>query len=513
MRHKSCLKKDHIMKNAILRSPRVLSLFTLIGLSSGAFGQSNNDNAELLLGPGFRQSLKAASRKPAPPPRSIGGNIVERWNQIAINASGIDHTPVAAGETRVFGEQIGPCRSARAIAICQVAVFEAVNAISGDCKSYLKIAPLKVDASQRAAVAQAARDSLVALFPSQAASFDAYLKEDLIRIPNGAEKDRGIALGKNTAAKSLAARANDGSLHKEPRLGTDYTAKTEVGKWRQDPISRSPVALGLYWGQVKPFVMTSGNQFRLPPPPALNSVDHTMAYVEVKRLGGDGVTTPTERVKEEDEIGIFWAYDGMPSLCAPPRLYNQVVRVIAKEKKADVKELARLLALANVAMADTAIAAWDSKWHYEVARPITLIRESESDGNVDTVGDTTFAPIGAPASNLAGPNFTPPFPAYPSGHAAFGGAIFQVLRRFYKTDRIPFTFTSDEFNGVTRDNSGQVRPLLPRSFKTMTEAEVENADSRIYLGIHWNYDATSGITQGRNVGNLVSDRLYKLRKN
>ena len=102
--------------------------------------------------------------------------------------------------------------------------------------------------------------------------------------------------------------------------------------------------------------------------------------------------------------------------------------------------------------------AWESKYHYDFWRPITGIRESDpgtgptgaGDGNPNTVGDPTFTPLGAPASNLQGPNFTPPFPACASGHATFGGALFQTLRRFYGTDHIGFTFVSDEFNGVTR---------------------------------------------------------------
>ena len=178
-----------------------------------------------------------------------------------------------------------------------------------------------------------------------------------------------------------------------------------------------------------------------------------------------------------------------------------------------------MLALVNVAMADAGIAIWESKFLYQLWRPITGIRESDpgtgptglGDGNDDTAGDTTFSPLGAPASNGQGPNFTPPFPAYPSGHAGFGGALFQVLRRFYGTDDIAFTFVSDEFNGVTRGNDGAVRPLIPRSFTSLSQAEEENGQSRIYLGIHWSFDKTSGIAQGREVGDYVFDHLYQRR--
>ena len=130
------------------------------------------------------------------------------------------------------------------------------------------------------------------------------------------------------------------------------------------------------------------------------------------------------------------------------------------------------------------------------------------DGNPNTVGDPLFSPLGAPASNLTGPNFTPPFPSYPSGHATFGGALFQTLRDFYGTDNIPFTFISDEFNGETVGNDGQIRPLIPRSFATLSQAEEENGQSRIYLGIHWSFDKTEGIAQGRKVGHQVFKTLY-----
>jgi hypothetical protein len=165
-----------------------------------------------------------------------------------------------------------------------------------------------------------------------------------------------------------------------------------------------------------------------------------------------------------------------------------------------------------VAMADAGIAIWESKFHYQTWRPVTGIREADpdtgptgaGDGNPDTAGDPGFSPLGAPASNLQGPNFTPPFPSYPSGHAGFGGALFQTLRNVFGRDAIAFTFVSDEYDGVTRDNAGAVRPRKPRRFRSLSQAEEENGQSRIYLGIHWAFDKIEGITQGR----LVADHVF-----
>jgi hypothetical protein len=448
-----------------------------------------------------------------------GLDVLHRWNQIAVDASGLDHTPTGVGAPHVFGEQLGPARASRAMAIVHIAIFDAVNAIAGGYKSYTGITARGGAASMDAAICQAAHDTLSALFPSQKPAFDALLAEDLLRISSRPQRENGIDAGKRTAAAILTMRLNDGSETPESPIGTgpnDHHTSNDAGHWRKDPISLIPIALGAHWAFCRPFVLQTTDQFRVPPPPAMTSPAYAAAYNEVKALGGDGVITPTQRTAEQKFIGIFWAYDGTPSLCAPPRLYNQIAVQIADQKRLDTVRLARLLALINVAMADTGMAAWDSKFHWDLWRPITGIRESDlgtgpnglGDGNAATMGDPTFTPLGAPASNLMGPNFTPPFPAYPSGHAAFGGALFQIMRRFYATDRVGFTFVSDEYNGVTRGNDGAVRPYLPRSFSTFSQAEEENGQSRIYLGIHWSFDKTEGIAQGRRVGDYVFDRVF-----
>jgi hypothetical protein len=439
-----------------------------------------------------------------------------RWNKIAIDASGLDHTAPALGENRVWREQLGPGRASRAMAIVHIAVFDSVNAVLGGYESYTGVKAPSGPMSLKAAVSQAAHDTLVALFPAQTASFDSRLAEDLSGIPNKNAKANGIDLGKRAAAAILALRSNDGSSHPEPFLGTDWTTSDLAGHWRMDPISQFTIALGGHWGECIPFALQSSSQFRVPPPPDMTSPEYAAAYDEVKRVGGDGVTTSTERTPEQTIISLYWAYDGTPSLCAPPRLYNQITVKIADQMGSEDIEVARLLALVNVAMADAGMAIWESKYYYDFWRPVTGIRESDpgtgptgtGDGNDATVGDPTWTPLGAPASNISGgKDFTPPFPAYPSGHAGFGGALFQTIRRFYGTDDIPFTVVSDELNGVTRDSLGHVRPLIPRSFSKLSQAEEENGQSRIYLGIHWKFDKTESITLGRRVGNYVFDNV------
>ena len=453
------------------------------------------------------------------PQEAIGNNPrarILRWNDIAMDATALDHTPPPAGDPRVFREQLGPVRSARALAIVHIAIFDAVNAITGNrFRSYTGLPPVQHPTGLNVAIAKAAHDTLVGMWPAQTGKFDDLVEQDLDEFPDGPEKTRGIALGQAAAARILALRANDGSAHPEPVLGVDYFPGDGPGEWRQDPISQIPLALGARWSEVDPFVLQSAHQFRAVAPPSLTGDRYTRAYNEVKRLGGDGETTPTQRNAQQTIAGIYWGYDGTPLLAAPPRLYNQIAVKIANNLGTgtqNVVNLARLLALVNTAMSDAGLACWESKYVYKFWRPIGGIREGNTDGNGNTVRDATYSPLGAPASNTnPGVNFTPPFPAYPSGHATFGAALFQILRNFYGTDNISFTFVSDEFNGVTTDNEGVVRPRIPRSFSRLSVAEEENGQSRIYLGIHWEFDKTAGISQGRRVANYVWQNAFQRR--
>ncbi|MDQ2918417.1 MAG: vanadium-dependent haloperoxidase [Verrucomicrobiota bacterium] len=487
-------------------------LLLALGAANSLFAAPSKDSFRELLGERFSANPSAVRIAP-----EISGDALHRWNQIAINASGLDHTPVAAGEIRTFGEQLGPGRSSRAMAIVHVAMADVVSAIRGGFTSYTGVKNKARSVSMEIAISQAAHDTLVALYPSQTASFDMFLEADLLRIiANKQERGNAQDLGRRIAAAILALRANDGSQTPEPQVGTEYLTSDLAGHWRQDPISLIPIALGAHWGECTPFVLQSSAQYRAPAPPSTSSAAYTTAFNEAKNLGGDGTHTATQRTAEQTFIGVFWAYDGTPSLCAPPRLYNRITVQIATQKNLGTVDLARLLALVNVAIADAGFSAWESKYHWDFWRPVGGIRESDAgtgpsgsgDGNNATIGDPDFMPLGAPADNLTGPNFTPPFPAYPSGHATFGGALFQTLRRFFGTDRIGFTFVSEEFNGTTHDNTGALRPYMPRYFTRLSEAEEENGQSRIYLGVHWAFDKTAGIKLGNRVANYVFDRAF-----
>src|SRR5437762_9097088 len=255
---------------------------------------SNNANA-LSFSDFFGPRFNGVQTTPTALAPKNAADSIHRWNTIAINASGLDHTPVAPGEIRTFGEQLGPTRASRAMAIVHIAIFDSVNAVLGGYQSYTGIQSVKPPVSLDAAVAQAAHDTLVALYPSQAPAFDSLLSEDLAKISNKNERANSVSLGQRAASAILALRANDGSQLAEPHLGMNYFPSDQPGHWRQDPISLILVALGAHWGECKTFVVQSTRQFRVPPPPAMNSTEYATAYAEAKSVGGDGVHTPTVR--------------------------------------------------------------------------------------------------------------------------------------------------------------------------------------------------------------------------
>lgn len=445
-----------------------------------------------------------APRGPNQPPPPPPIDSVLEWNDIANDAVAQDHS-FADG----VSNQGGPTRTARALAMVHVAMFDAANSIERKFTPYLIEVPLSQTASLDVAVATAGHDVLRVLYPKQATTFAQKLQNVLIRVKNPVAKTQGQLVGKACAQAVLLARTNDNS-----NVTATYTPSSLPGKHRVDPLHPNQGFLTPGWGQVLPFGIRSAADYPLPPPPSLTSPEYTQAFNEVKLLGEK---YSSARTADQTIIGIFWGYDGTKKLGTPPRLYNQAARAVMKTRKNSVVENARILALVNVAMADAGIAAWKEKYRYSVWRPILGVREADEetgptgqgDGNPETIGDTTWEPLGAPASNQSGTDFTPSFPSYASGHATFGAATFRVLQKVYGTDHIPFDLVSDEYNGVTTDSKGQVRPRIVRHFQTLSQAIEENGQSRIYLGIHWSFDKTAGIRQGSKIADYVVGHTMK----
>jgi hypothetical protein len=432
------------------------------------------------------------------------------WNAIAIE---VNRRSYSGG---VVNDQVGPTRSSRALAIEHVAMFDAWNSIHHRFNKYLVMAPDANGASDVAAVAVAAHDTIVNMYPSQEAYVDDQLNQTLDSLPDVRMTTRGIAVGHYVAQAILAARTGDGS-----QIPGQYIPDGLPGHHIADPLNPNQGFLTPAWGGVRTFGIQSTADVPVPPVPSLTSDEYTQAFNQVKAIGEENSTV---RTIDETEIGIYWGYDVARGLGDPPRLYNQIARVIAEQEHNTVADNARMFALINIAMADAGIACWGVKYQDIFWRPIVAIRRADTDGNPNTMADPSWQPLGAPLSNplpTEHVNFTPPFPAYTSGHATFGGAAFKIMADFYQTDdvhfSIPFTFISDEFNGVTTDIHQSIPPIIlnfirqiePRHFVSFSQAAAENASSRIYLGIHWRFDAIQGVSCGDRIADIDFDALLR----
>lgn len=495
-----------------------------------------------------------------------------QWNSFALDLTAQDHTTLqtSVGEDGdpLYAEQFGPHRASRALAIIHLAMFEAINTIYRRAQSYKGVqgkiftaigrAPQDVDerkASTRVAIAVAAHDSMVVLYPNKKALVEAHYRLLVPAIPDSPEmQGLGAAIGEAAAREILALRKYDpatkqfsdgsetdgkvllkrgknNSLDLEPTAAALFPNPT-AEDWRVDPITGIPKAIGGYWSNVEPFVLDPKQLFLPPEPPKAGTPDFQKAYDDVRQLGGDpapvaiGTRHPTSTVrsgtsnaqmldaKNETFKGFYWAYDGTALLCAPPRMYNMMATSVALNEHpiSEVAEMARYLALINVILADCGIAAWTAKFKHHLARPVTWIRLHDSDKVIDTTANKDWTPLGAPVDNAtpSSANLTPPFPAYPSGHAVFGGGLFQAMRKLHGGD-LKFDFVSDEYNGLNRGPTGDTRPRVDRTFASFTEAEQENGRSRIWLGIHWQFDANAGIAQGNAIADYVlANALQKI---
>jgi hypothetical protein len=393
---------------------------------------------------------------PADPPADTTAPAA--WATIAVQAIRNDAAANPPG--------LPPVVDSRLLAMAFVAMHDVLNAIDRRYRPYLSDAR-SPGADPGAAVASAVYTVLKAQLPSQSAYLDDQYARALAALSDGAGKSAGVDIGGSIASAVLAARAADGSAQAND---PPYTLQAAPGVYQPTP----PIGVALLtgWGAVKPFVMASGAQFRVPPDYAVTDAAYTADFNEIKTLGG---ADSTLRTAEQSQIAKFWLENTTQS-------WALIALKLAAARQMNGWDLAQLLALLELAQADAAIASLESKYHYNFWRPITAVRAADDDGNPDTAGDPAWTPFDP---------VTPPIPDYPSNHAGSAGAGRAVLQALLGGDAIDLDYASSSLPGVTRH------------FSSLSQIEQEIGLSRIYVGYHFRNAVVQGLAQGEQVGAFV----------
>ena len=413
---------------------------------------------------------------------TAGPNAVTDWNRIATSTLVLIPGP-AGGAPPALQISMG---------MTQGAVYDATNAITPrHHRPYLLRRRFSARASKEAAVATAAYRVLSNIvstvpetipFPNRGSllqSLAAHYATSLAAIPDTAFKRQGINAGNAAADAMVAAREDDG------RFGpSQWVPNPNPGHWHPLlPNGSSPLDPTPWVGGVQPFLLESSSQFRTAGPNALTSDAYTAEFNEVKRLGGDGVVTATDRTPEQTHNAIFWQSAGGPAL-----LWNGVARNLAEEPAhaLDNADSARLLAMMNLSGADASINCWNDKYHFDFWRPWQAIRQADRDDNPATERDPTWTPL-----------LTAPYPDHTSGHMCLDGAHLRVLQMFFGTDVMHYGVTSSQFGGETR------------FFDRFSEPLAEIIEARIWAGLHFRTADVQGRDLGINVADYMADNYFQ----
>ncbi|MFG3406971.1 vanadium-dependent haloperoxidase [Streptomyces sp. NPDC048142] len=396
------------------------------------------------------------------------------WNQVLVES--FQELP---------DSKASPGALARAAAMMNGAIYDTVNSVRTIGEPYL-IKPTSAQGNEAAlgvAIDHAAYGVLKASLPD--VDFSGDFNTALAMPSSATAQERAVAkdLGEKTSRAMVFLRDRDASS-----LDTPYTIGNDPGDWR--PTSPGVPPLTPNWGRVKPFGIDYGSQFRPPLPPALDSAQYAAELKEVREYGGADASV-TKRTADQTEIAHFWANDLQGTYKAPGHLFSITNHIVENRlPEATSYETAKLYALVSIALADAGIAAWDSKYLTDVDlwRPETAIQQADTDGNPATVKDADWEPL---SPDLNGERFSPPFPSYVSGHGTYAGAWAGIMKRYTGSDAFAFTLeatTVDPYAG------GAVR-----SFDSYSELARENAESRIYLGVHFRADAEKALELGDRV--------------
>jgi hypothetical protein len=384
------------------------------------------------------------------PPRDHGDAVLE-WNGILL--------------ATLTG--VNPFAQARFAAITHLAVFEAVNAITGEYEPYVGTIQAAPGASTEAAAVTAAHDVLVNYFPAQAAQLDALRDNALASIPDGPAETDGVAAGHAAAAAIIALRNADGSAPAQFFL----PPSSNPGDWQLTPSCPPAGGVFLHWQHVAPFVVESSSQFRSGPPPDLTSVEYARDYEEVKTVGA---VSAIARPQDRSDVAQF--YNALLAV----GVWNQVATQVAAATGTSLSENARGLALVNMAISDALVTVMETKYHYALWRPETAIRSGDDDGNPRTDPDGSFAPF----------ILTPCFPSYPSAHASASYAARRVVQEIW---------------GAAGHSIDLLVPSLNLSlaYSTLKQITDDIDDARVFGGIHFRFDQDAGARQGWRVGDYV----------
>jgi len=395
-------------------------------------------------------------------------NQVLQWNKTLLT---IVRTPGAQPAT------IHPTRS---FAIMHAAIYDAVNSIDGTHAPYLiRLKGVSPAASQDAAASAAAHEVLVVLYPNCKTALDMQFDLSLTQI-SGGDIAAGVTVGQTVADGILKLRSNDGSNAAPP----PFDFENVPGRYQApfpSPAGTQPQFT--HWSQVTPFALRKANQFRPGPPPALGSDAYADVFNEVKAFG---IQNSTAASADQALTGRFW--NG-----AIQNYWNEIAQTASLHHNLTTAQNARLFAALNLALADSVIAFYDAKYVYNFWRPVTAIRAADPAENPETFPDPNWLPeVGK----------TTPDPAYPGAHAVISAAGATVLNSLLRGHRFDFSVTSE------------VMPGTVRSFKNFSAAEEEATLSRIFAGVHFRSDLTSGNQLGREVAHFVVDNfLTPLHRN
>lgn len=378
----------------------------------------------------------------------------------------------AIGQEVMQGATYNPLLASRIQAMMHLAMHDALNGIAPVFETYaLKERDKKADPI--AAASTAAYTVLLESFPDKKEQLDRAMTEVLKDVKSADALERGRALGTNAAKGILDIRNSDGAFGNPVGKNTN---PEEPGLYQTTP--PMPFVYAPFWTTMKPFALTSPDQFRIAPMPSLSSEEYAIAFNEVKQKGCKENST---RTAEETAIAKFWYEFSEIG-------WNRVAITAARDAKLDLLTTARLLALVNMALADGYTAGWDSKFHYNFWRPYTAIRKASTDNNEKTVEDEAWEPLMG----------TPPVHDYPSTHSVLGGGAATVLSEILG-ENTGFTMTS-----TSAETVGYMR-----TFKSFKQAAIENGDSRVYAGIHFRFSCDAGVKQGEQIGKWILKNSLK----